>query len=138
MKRHHLAALFLFICGGLLTYTIYQRNPDAAIRWTIILYPFGTIIFFYEKLPRWLKPIVIVLPVIGAGRVAYNHFTNGNIVLAVVTGIALIIVGVPMLNRAKPTVKETIRPWLEPAPYVGIVVSLVSLVVWLLFLFGFR
>ena len=135
MKPHHIAALFLFICGGLLAYTIHQKNPDGAIRWAIILYLFGTIIFFYEKLPRWLRPIVVVLPVIGAGRIAYGHFTNGNIVLAVVTCIALITVGAPMLNRDKPTVKETIRPWLEPAPYVGIVVSLVSLVVWLLLLF---
>ena len=135
MKPHHIAALFLFICGGLLAYTIHQKNPDGAIRWAIILYLFGTIIFFYEKLPRWLRPIVVVLPVIGAGRIAYGHFTNGNIVLAVVTCIALITVGAPMLNRDKPTVKETIRPWLEPAPYVGIVVSLVSLVVLLLSLF---
>ena len=135
MKRHHIAALFLFICGGLLAYTIHQKNPDEAIRWAISLYLFGAIIFFYEKLPRWLKPIVIVLPVIGAGRVAYSHFINGNIVLAVVTCIALIIVGAPMLNQAKLTIKETIRPWLEPAPYVGVVVSLVSIVVWLLLLF---
>ena len=138
MKRHHIAALFLFICGGLLAYTIYQKNPDAAIRWVIPLYLFGTIIFFYEKLPTWLRPIVVVLPVIGAGRIVYVHFTDGNIVLAVVTCISLITIGVPMLNRDKPTIKATIRPWLEPAPYVGIVVSLVLLVVWLLLLFGLR
>ena len=135
MKRHHFAALFLFLCGGLLTYTIYQKNPEEAIRWVIVLYLFGTIIFFYEKLPTWFRPIVIVLPVIGAGYIAYIHFVNGNIVLAVVTCTALITVGVPMLKRDKPTIKETIRPWLEPAPYVGVIVSLVSLVVWLLLLF---
>ena len=132
MKRHHIAAIFLFICGGLLTYTIYQQDPDEAIRWAIMLYLFGTIIFFYEKLPTWFRPIVIVLPVIGAGYIAYVHFVSGNIVLTFVTCFAVIIVGVPMLNRDKPTVPDALRPWLKPAPYVGIVVSLVSLVVWLL------
>ena len=135
MKHHRIAAVFLFICGGLLTYTIHQKNPDEAIRWAIIVYPFGTIIFFYEKLPTWFRPIVIVLPVIGAGYIAYIHFVSGNIVLTFVTCVALIIGGTPMLKRDKPTVKETIRPWLEPAPYVGICVSLVLLVVWLFLLF---
>ena len=112
MKPHHIAALFLFICGGLLAYTIHQKNPDGAIRWAIILYLFGTIIFFYEKLPRWLRPIVVVLPVIGAGRIAYVHFTNGNIVLAVVTCIALITVGAPMLNRdSRPSRKQYDLGW---------------------------
>lgn len=135
MKRHHIAAVFLFICGGPLIYTIYQKNPDGAIRWAITLYLFGTIIFFYEKLPSWLRFIVVALPVIGIGYIAYIHFRDGNIVLALVTCIALIMVGVPMLNRDKPSVKETLRPWLEPVPYIGIIVSLVSLVVWLLMLF---
>ena len=134
MKHHHIAAMFLFICGGLLTYTIYQKDPDTAIRWVIIVYLFGTIIFFYEKLPPWFRPIVIVLPVIGVGYAAYVHFTDGNIVLAVVICITLITIGVPMLKRDKRSVKETIRPWLEPAPYVGICVSGVLLVVWLLLL----
>ena len=28
MKRHRIAALFLFFCGGLLTYTIYEKNKE--------------------------------------------------------------------------------------------------------------
>ena len=126
--------MFLFICGGLLTYTIYQKDPDTAIRWVIIVYLFGTIIFFNEKLPPWFRPIVIVLPVIGVGYVAYVHFVSGNIVFTFVTCIALILLVVQSMLKDKPTVKETIRPWLEPAPYVGICVSGVLLVVWLLLL----
>ena len=139
MKPHHIATALLFTCGGLLAYTIYQKhpdNPDTAIQYIIIFYLFGTVIFFYEKLPRWLRLIVVVLPVIGVGYTAYIHFLQGNIVLAVITCLALIMVGIPVLNRDKPSVKETLRPWLEPVPYVGIVVSLVSLVVWLLLLFS--
>ena len=135
MKRHHVVALFLFICGGLLVYTIHQEDPDEAIRWAISLFLFGAIIFFYEKLPTWFRPIVIVLPVIGAGYITYVHFVSGNIVLTFVTCIGSILVGHVMLYQGKPFVPETLQPWLKPAPYVGIVVSLVSLVVWLFLLF---
>ena len=135
MKHHHIAAVFLLICGGLLTYTIHQKNPDGAVRMALFFTLLGIVIFFYEKLPRWLRPIVVVPPVMLVGLVAYVHFTNGSIVFAIVTCIALILVGHPMLYQEKRFVKETIRPWLKSAPYVGIVVSLVSLVVWLLLLF---
>lgn len=134
MKHYHVAAMLLLICGGLLVYMIHQKNPDGAVRMAIFFTLLGIVIFFYEKLPRWLRPIVVVLPVILAGFFAYKHFTNGDIFLCIGLCIELILVGVPMLNRDKPFVKKAIRPWLEPAPYVGIVVSLVSLVVWLLLL----
>lgn len=135
MKHHHIAAVFLLICGGLLAYTIHQKNPAEVVRMAIFFTLLAYVIFFYEKLPPWLRPVVIVLPVSFAGLVVYRHVISGNIVFAIVTCIALILVGAPMLNRDKPSVKETIRPWLNPAPYVGIVVSLVSLVVLLLSLF---
>ena len=135
MKHHHIAAVFLLICGGLLAYTIHQKNPAEVVRMAIFFTLLAYVIFFYEKLPPWLRPVVIVLPVSFAGLVVYRHVISGNIVFAIVTCIALILVGAPMLNRDKLSVKETIRPWLNPAPYVGIVVSLVSLVVLLLSLF---
>ena len=97
----------------------------------IIYLLIGVFAFCYGKFRPQFSLAVIAYNVIVTGLMAAYAASTGDIVWAIFLCIGLILVGVPMLNRDKPFVKKAMRPLLEPAPYVGIVVSLV---VWLLLL----
>ena len=65
MKRHHIAALFLLIFGGLFAYIRFDDGDTAgAIRTGIICIVLGVVVFFFEKLKSWLRPVGATVPLI--------------------------------------------------------------------------
>ena len=127
MKRHHIAALFLLICGGLLAYLRFDHgDTNGAIRTGIMFALLGIFAFFYTgKVRARFRPVVIALPVILLALMAYRDFMDGNIVSTVIAGTVLILGGILTFFQDTPFVKEKIRPWLRPIPYIGLVVVLI-------------
>ena len=129
MKHHHIAALFLLICGGLLAYLrLDHGDTNGAIRTGIMFALLGIFAFFYTgKVRARFRPAVVALPaILMVGMTVYAAFT-GNIVSAIILGIGLIGAGVLHFFQDTPFVKEKIRPWLKPVPYVALVFVLIML-----------
>ena len=130
MKRHHIVAVSLLIFGGYIAHTRFRDGDmDGAIRTGIIFALFGVFAFFYRgKLRTWSKPVVIALPVVLVGLMAYySDFMNGNTASAIIAGIVLILGGVLTLFQDKPFVKEKVRTWVRPIPYIALVVLFVMM-----------
>ena len=140
MKRHHIAAGFLLIFGGLFTYIrLRDGDTEGAIRTGIIFALVGVIMFFLGRLRPRLRSLgvtLIVLIVLGVS--AYRDFMAGDIVSVIILGILMILGIVLTLFQDTPFVKEKIQPWLKPASRIGMVVSLVALIVVMLLLFFAR
>ena len=139
MKRHHIAAAFLLIFGGLFAYLRFDTgDTDGAIRTTIIFAILGVLLFFYGRLQPRLRSIglnLIILIVVGLS--AYRDFMAGDMVSAIL-GILIILAIVIMSFQNKPLIKTNIEPWLKPVTRIGMVVSFLALVVLLLLLFFLR
>ena len=137
MKRHHIAAVFALICGGLFAYIRFENgDTNGAIRTGIIFALLAIIMFFLGRLQPRLRSLgvnLIVLIVLGVS--AYRDFMAGDIVSVIILGILMILGIVLTLFQDTPFVKEKIQPWLKPASRIGMVVSLVALIALLLLLF---
>ena len=127
MKRHHIVAVFCLIFGGLLAYTRFHHGDTGdAIRTGILFALLGVFAFFYAgKVRARLRPVVIVLPVILVGLMAYKDFVNGNMISVIIASIVLILGGILTLFQDIPFIKEKIRPWLRPIPYIGLAVMFI-------------
>ena len=139
MKRHHLAALFLLIFGGLFAYLRFDTgDTDGAIRTCIIFTLLAIIMFFLARLQPRLRSLgvnLIILIVVGIS--AYRDFMAGDMVSAIILGILMLGI-VLNLFQDGPLVKSNIEPWLKPVSRIGLVVSFLVLVVLLLLLFFLR
>ena len=137
MKRHHLAALFLLIFGGLFAYLRFDTgDTDGAIRTCIIFAILGVFLFFLGRLQPRIRSLglnLIILIVLGVS--AYRDFMAGDIGSAIILGILMILAVVPTLFQDTPFVKEKIGPWFKPTSHTGGVVPLVALILLLLLLF---
>ena len=140
MKRHHIAAGFLLIFGGLFTYIrLRDGDTEGAIRTGIIFALVGVIMFFLGRLrPRLRSLGVTLIVLIFLGISAYRDFMAEDIVSVIILGILMILGIVLTLFQDTPFVKEKIQPWLKPASRIGMVVSLVALIVVMLLLFFAR
>ena len=140
MKRHHVAALFLLIFGGLFAYLRFNTgDTDGAIRTAIIFAILGVFLFFFGRLqPRLRSLIVNVILLIVVGVSAYRDFIAGDMVSVVILGILMILGIVMVFFQNKPLIKNDIEPWLKPVSRIGLVVSFLALVVLLLLLFFLR
>ena len=140
MKRHHIAALFLLIFGGLFAYLrFYTGDTDGAIRTAIIFAVLGVLLFFFGRLQPRLRSLglnLILLIVVGVS--AYRDFMDGDMVSVVILGILMILGIVMVFFQNKPLIKNNIEPWLKPVSRIGLVVSFLVLVVLLLLLFFLR
>ena len=140
MKRHHIAAAFLLICGGLFAYIRFDDgDTEGAIRTGIIFTLLAIILFFLGRLQPRLRSLgvnLIVLIVLGIS--AYRDFMAGDIGSVIILGILMILGIVLWLFQDKPFVKNKIEPWFKPVSHIGMVVSFVALVVLLLLLFLVR
>ncbi len=137
MKRHHVAALFLLIFGGISAYLRYDDGDiNGAIRTGTIFILASAAIFVLARLqPRVRSLIVNAVVLIIMGRFIYQDFMDGNTTWVVVGSVVLIIaVGLTLFENT-PFVKEKIRPWLKPVPYIGIALSSIALVVLLILRF---
>ena len=113
MKRHHIVALFLLIFGGLFAYIqLHYGDTDRAIRTGIICIVLGGVVFFFEKLRSWLRPVGITVPFIFIGLMAAHSAFNGDIGWAIF--LSIWVVGGMFLHffQETPFVKEKIQPWL--------------------------
>ena len=139
MKRHHLAALFLLICGGLFAYLRFDTgDTDGAIRTAIIFAILGVLLFFLGRLQPRLRSLglnLILLIIVGIS--AYRDFMAGDMVSVIILGILMLGI-VMVLFQNKPDVKNNIEPWLKPVTRIGLVISFLALVVLLLLLFFLR
>ncbi|MCE2396254.1 hypothetical protein J4G02_17025 [Candidatus Poribacteria bacterium] len=127
MKRHHIAAVFCLIFGGLLAYTRFHHGDmGGAIRTGILFALLGVFVFFYAgKVRDRLRPVVIALPVILVGLMAYRDFIDGNMMSVITASIVLILGGILTLFQDTSFIKEKIRPWLRPIPYIGLAVMFI-------------
>lgn len=133
MKRHHLAAGFCVIIGGILAYEQFLNGDiNSAIRTGTVFAVLGVILFFYQALRRWIRPFVIAAPVVFMGVVVYKSFRDGDLAWGILGIMALILGGVLTVYQDRPFVKTRIRPWLRPIPFVALgillVMALLSLV----------
>lgn len=137
MKRHHIVALFLLIFGGISAYLRYDDGDiNGAIRTGAIFILASAAMFLLARLqPRLRSLIVNAVVLIIVGRFIYQDFMAGNTAWVVVGGVVLIIGVVLTLFENTPFVKEKIRPWLKPVPYIGVALSSIALIVLLILRF---
>ena len=133
MKRHHLAAAFCIIIGGILAYEQFLNGDiNSTILTGTIFAVLGVILFFYQALRRWIRPFVIAAPVVIMGVVVYKSFRDGDLTWGVLGIMALILGGVLTVFQDRPFVKTRIRPWFRPIPFVALgillIMALLSLV----------
>ena len=120
MKRHHLAALFLLIFGGLFAYLRFETgDTDGAIRMGIICTLLGVVVLFYEKLRSWLRPVGVAVPLIIIGVMAAHAAFTGDIAAAIFLCIMVIGGGVCHFFQDTPFFKRKIEP------YIGIIALLI-------------
>ena len=118
MKRHHVMSVFCIICAGV---SVYKGAIGMGIAFAI----FGVIALFYERLRTWLRPVVIMLPVVLLVLTAYRDFISGDIVSAIIAGGVLILGLVLTLYQDKPFLKEKVRPLFRPVSFVAMVCFLI-------------
>ena len=133
MKRHHLAAGFCVIIGGILAYEQFLNGDiNSAIRTGTMFAVLGVILFFYQALRRWIRPFVIAAPVVLMGVVVYKDFRVGDLTWGILGIMVLVLGGVLTVFQARPFVEERIWPWLRPIPFVALgillIMALLSLV----------
>ena len=120
MKRHHIVAVFVLIFGGLFAYIQFHHgDTDRAIRTGIICTLLGVVVFFYEKLKSWLRPVGTTVPLVFLGLMAAHAAFTGDIAAAIFLCIMVIGGGVCHFFEETPFVKEKIEP------YIGIIVLLI-------------
>ena len=89
-------ALFLMNLGGLFAYGQYfDGTIESSIRMGI-LFVFFFVLFFYESMPLWIRPFVMLFPINLLGLSAYRDYRFGNTPY-VILDLALIAAGALML-----------------------------------------
>lgn len=134
MKRRHFAVVFLLVFGALFAYLRYDAgDTDGAIRTGIIFAMLAVTMFLLTKLqPRLRSLIVNAIALIIMGRSIYQDFTVGDTAWAVAGSVVVIIGMILTLFENTPFVKDKIRPWLRPVPYIGVALSSITLIVLLI------
>ena len=127
MKRNHLAAGFCVIFGGITAYGRFLNGDiNDTIRIGMLFAVLGVILFFYKGLRRWIKPFVIVVPIILMGIAANKDFRDGDLTFGILGILVLVLAGVLTVFQDRPFVKERIRPWLRPIPFVALGILLIG------------
>ena len=89
-------ALFLINLGGLFAYRQYFDGSIESMIRMGILFVFFFVLFFYESMPLWIRPFVMLLPMNLLGLSAYRDYRFGNTPY-VILDIVLIAAGAMML-----------------------------------------
>ena len=101
-------AMFLMNVGGLFAYRYsFDGNIESTIRMGI-LFAFFFVLFFYESVPRSIRPFVMLLPINLLGLSAYRDFRFGDMSY-VILDIVLIAGGALMLVQDAPFIKGKLR-----------------------------
>ena len=115
--------------GGLFA---YRHSVDGNIEDTIrmiILFSFFFVLFFYESVPSWIRPFVMLVPLNLLALSAYRDFQFGNLSYAILD-IVLIAGGVLMLVQDAPFMRGRLRSSFSLIPVIAFSVFLL----WDLFL----
>ena len=123
MKLHYIVALVLFIFAGLSLYQGFQDGEMGRPTWVIAFLFFAPIALFYEKLRRWLRPIVVAFPrhlfvalaLIFVGGMLIRGVIIGNSIEVVGWSSSLIVGCVYLLLQGK----EKLRPWLRAITFIA-------------------
>ena len=127
MKRHHLAAGFCVIFGGILAYDRFlNEDTNSAIRIGVMFAVLGVILFFYQALRRWVRPFVIAAPVVLMGVVVYKDLRDGDLTWGILGIMVLVLGGILTVFQDRPFVKTRIRPWFRPIPFVALGILLIG------------
>ena len=137
MKRHHTAAVFLLVFGGISAYLRYDDGDiNGAIRTGAIFILASAAMFVLARLqPRVRSLIVNAVVLIILGRSIYEDVTAGDTAWAVAGSVVMIIGMILTVFENTPFVKDKIRPWLRPIPYIGIALSSAILILMLILRF---
>ena len=127
MKRHHFAAVFLLVFGGLSTYLRYDDgDTTGAIRTAIIFALLAVTMYVLGRLQTRLRSVIVnAIVLIIMGRFIYGDVTAGDTAWAVAGSVVLIIGMILTVFENTPFVKDKIRPWLRPIPYIGLAVMFI-------------
>ena len=118
-----LKAMFLMNVGGLFAYRhSIEGNIEDTIR-MIILFAFFFVLFFYESMPSWIRPYVMLVPINLLALSAYRDFRFGNLTYAILD-IVLIGGGVLMLIQEAPFMKGRLRSSFSLIPVIAFSVFL--------------
>ena len=85
----------------------------------------GVVALFYEQLDRRLKPIAVGLPLIFLAATVCRDLFLSNVVPALIIGAGVIVGIVLTVHQNKPLVRDKIRPWLKPVPFVALGVLII-------------
>ena len=110
-------AMFLMNVGGLFA---YRQFFDGSIESTIrmgVLFIFFFVLFFYESVPKSIRPFVMLLPINLLGLSAYRDFRFGNMSY-VILDIVLITGGALMLVQDTPFIKGRLRSSFNLIPLI--------------------
>ena len=137
MKRYLAAALFLLVFGGLSAYLRYAAEDiSGAIETGIIFALFAVTMFVLGGLQTRLRSVIVnAIVLIIMGRSIYEDFTTGDTAWAVAGSVVLIIGMILTVFENTPFIKDKIRPWLRPIPYIGIALSSAVLILMLILRF---
>ena len=116
-------AMVLMNVGGLFA---YRQSFDGNIENTIrmgILFTFFFVLFFYESVPKSIRPFVMLLPINLLGLSAYRDFRFGNMSY-VILDIVLISGGALMLVQDAPFIKGRLRSSFSLIPVIAFSVFL--------------
>ena len=116
-------AMVLMNVGGLFA---YRQSFDGNIENTIrmgILFTFFFVLFFYESVPKSIRPFVMLLPIHLLGLSAYRDFRLGN-TSYVILDIVLIAGGALMLVQDAPFINGRLRSSFSLIPVIAFSVFL--------------
>ena len=111
-------AMFLMNVGGLFAYRYsFDGNIESTIRMGI-LFAFFFVLFFYESVPRSIRPFVMLLPINLLGLSAYRDFRIGDMSY-VILDVVLIAGGALMLVQDAPFIKGKLRNSFSLIPIIA-------------------
>ena len=100
MKRYQLATVFCVIFAALSLYKGFHTGEmERAIFISIGMVVLGTISWFYDRLRKWLRPVMLAIPVILLIFFAYQHLRDGEILqFSVALGVLIVGGGLTLLQ----------------------------------------
>ena len=93
---------YLIIIGGMFAFKeFFVGDTYRAVLTILSFLLFGALVFFYDELQSWMKPFVLILPLIVLSASVYQDFKEGNVPFAIL-GTAMIAGGALICLQSQP------------------------------------